>query len=108
MCQLFWRKLRQKRKVTDLSLLPPCASTLKKHTARARYIAKIWKHAYVPYQSLDLFQNNGSLEIDRNINWIERAYLTNVESLFKETEDKKLKIMFKMSKQMNLMRMMGK
>lgn len=52
-----------------------------KHTARAHYIAK----ACVPLQRIDSFENNGWLP-ERTIDWIERAYPSEVENLFIETE----------------------
>ena len=41
---MFWAKSRK----PDLSSLPPCSSSLRKHTSRAQYVAKIWKHATFP------------------------------------------------------------
>ena len=75
--KLFWSRSRKNGKVPDLSLLPPCASSLMKHTARAHYIAKIWKQAIIPFQSIDSFVNNGWLP-DGSIDWIEQAYPSNV------------------------------
>ena len=79
--KLFWSRLRKNGKVVDLSLLPPCSSTLKKHTARSHYIAKIWRLASFPVQCLDSFLNNGWL-IDGNIDWIECPYPSVIEKLF--------------------------
>ena len=40
---MFWAKLRKNGKVLDLSLLPPCLSSLiKKDIQLAHYVAKIW------------------------------------------------------------------
>ena len=79
--KLFWSRLRKNGKVPDLSLLPPCASTLRRHSARAHYVAKIWKQACSPLQHIDSFSNNGWLP-DGSVDWIERAYPSDVESLF--------------------------
>ena len=57
--KIFWKRLRKDGKVVDLSLLPPCSSTLRKHTARAHFIAKMWKLASYPLQHLDSFEDNG-------------------------------------------------
>ena len=58
---MFWAKLRKNGKVPDLSSLPPCSSSLKKHTSRAHYVAKIWKPASLPLQHIDSFVNHGWL-----------------------------------------------
>ena len=63
--------------------MPPCATTLKKHTARANYICRIWKNAIHPQQNLDAFENNGWLP-DGNIDWIDSAYPDDVKMLFSE------------------------
>lgn len=82
--KLFWKHWRNKGKVVDLSLLPPCAPTLRKHTARAHYIAKIWKHANIPMQDIDSFVNYSWLA-DGNVDWIEVPYPTDVADLFGES-----------------------
>ena len=71
--EMFWNKLRRYGKFYDLSLLPLCASTLRKHTARANYICHIWKNAINPLQNLEPFENNGWLA-DGNIEWINKPY----------------------------------
>ena len=78
---MFWAKLRKNGKVPDLSLLPPCSSALKKHTARAHYVAKIWKDASKPLQNIDSFIGYGWLE-DGNIDWIDAAFPEKLESIF--------------------------
>ena len=80
---LFWAKLRKKGKVPDLSSLPPCSSSLKKHTSRAHYVAKIWKQATLPLQQIDSFVNYGWSE-DGSIDWIDKAFPEELESLFAE------------------------
>ena len=81
--KLYWNFVKKNGKVPDLSLLPPCSSSLKKHTARSHYIASIWKKAFIPYQNIDTFSNFGWFP-DGKIDWIDRAYPENVELLFSE------------------------
>jgi hypothetical protein len=81
--KLFWSRTRKNGKVPDLSLLPPCASSLMKHTARAHYVAKIWRQANIPLQTIGSYVGNGWLP-DGSIDWIDRAYPANVESLLLE------------------------
>ena len=51
--EIFVRKFEQKEKLTDLSLLPSCASNLNLHTKRANYIARIYKQANNLVMNLD-------------------------------------------------------
>ena len=78
--KLFWNRTRKNGKVPDLSLLPPCASSLMKHTSRAHYVAKIWRQAIIPNQTIGSYVGNGWLP-DGSIDWIDRAYPENVECL---------------------------
>ena len=81
--RMFWARLRKNGKVPDLSSLPPCSSALKKHTSSAHYVAKMWKQAVVPLQSIDLFENCGWLA-DGSVDWIDTAYPEDLECLFAE------------------------
>ena len=58
-------------------------SSLKKHTARAHYVAKIWKQATLPLPQIDSFVNHGWLA-DGSIDWIDAAFQEEIESLFVE------------------------
>ena len=81
--KLFWSRTRKNGKVPDLSLLPLCSSSLMKHTARVHYVAKIWRQANIPLQTIGSYVGNGWLP-DGSIDWIDRAYPANVESLLLE------------------------
>ena len=81
---MFWAKLRKNGKVPDLSSLPPCSSSLKKHTSRAHYVSKIWKQAIFPLQHIDSFVNNCWLA-DGSIDWIDVAFPKELESIFAES-----------------------
>ena len=83
-CKMFWNHYRKKGKVPDLSLLPPCASSLRKHTSRAYFVAKIWKHAHIPVQNTGSFTDHGWFA-DGSIDWIDEAYPKNVDDLFEES-----------------------
>ena len=80
---MFWAKLRKSGKVPDLSSLPPCYSSLKKHTARAHHVAKIWKQATMPLQQIDAFEESGWFA-DGSVEWIDKAFPEEIESLFAE------------------------
>ena len=87
--KLFWSRTRKNGKVPDLSLLPPCASSLSKHTARAHHVAKIWRQANIPLQSVGKFSDNGWLA-DGSIDWIIQAYPSNVASILLDNERSRL------------------
>ena len=42
---MFWNKLENSNQSIDMSLLPPCRSSLKKSLSRASYVARMWRRA---------------------------------------------------------------
>ena len=46
--QIFWEKFHKENKIMDLSLLPPCQSSLELRCKRANFIAKMWRDASNP------------------------------------------------------------
>ena len=65
---IFWKKLNKTSKVSDISLLPPCMSSLKKQANHANFIARMWRKASEPKMNLNKPQFNGwmaDLKIDR-------------------------------------------
>ena len=66
----FGKKIQKNKKVTDITLIPPCASSLMKHTNRAHYVMKMWKQAVMPLMDVGDPSNNGWLP-DGGINWID-------------------------------------
>jgi hypothetical protein len=82
---IFWRKISQEHKVVDISLLPPCSDSLRKHAARANYVARIWRRACYPIMAMEDPQFHGwlpSLATD----WIEEAYPEDVSELLVERD----------------------
>ena len=77
---IFWRKIKKENKVIDISLLPPCQSSLKKHTVRSNYVARMWRRASMPVMSLDDPQNHGWLP-DLKTDWIDEPYPEDVTEL---------------------------
>ena len=78
---IFWRKMSQEHKVVDISLLPPCSDSLRKHAARANYVARIWRRACYPIMAMEDPQLP-SLETD----WIDEAYPEDVSELLVERD----------------------
>ena len=60
-------------------------SSLMKHTSRAHYVAKMWRQANIPFQSIGLFSDNGWFP-DGSIDRIDQAYPSNLECLLMENE----------------------
>ena len=85
--KLFWARLRKNDRVPDLATLPPCSSTLRKHTTHSHYVTKMWRRAGAPLQSLDHFKNYGWLP-DGTIDWVDEVLPKNIEALFKESSEK--------------------
>ena len=56
----------------DLSLLPPCQSSLELHCKHANFIAKMWRDASNPMLLSDSLVMHGWLQ-DMNIEWIKEA-----------------------------------
>ena len=50
---IFWRKISQEHKIVDISQLPPCSDSLRKHVARANYVARIWRRACYPLMAME-------------------------------------------------------
>ena len=46
--KIFWRNFARDEGIADLSLLPPCESSLLLHISRANYVARIWRQASLP------------------------------------------------------------
>ena len=71
--ELFHKKYAKQNKVVNLSLLPPCKSTLEKHLQRANYVARIWKCCGISntdYPHPSQYGWNAVLEIE----WVQRNF----------------------------------
>ena len=56
--KMYRNHLHKNGKVPDISLLPPCATSLLKHTIRSHYVAKMWKLACLCKRNLSSFQES--------------------------------------------------
>ena len=83
---IFWKNLKQKNKITDISLLPPCSTSLQKKSLRANYVANMWRHAKYPILGLGPITDHGWLE-DGKPDWINIAYPEDVASLLSVIDD---------------------
>jgi len=73
----------------DISLLPPCRTSLKKHCQRANYQSYIWKHAHVAQVEMSSpsgcgwkIDNSGKLVID----WIEDPLPQNLADIMAQDD----------------------
>ena len=71
--EMFTKKHNHQNKVIDLSVLPPCQSSLFLHIERANYVAAMWKHTNQAMLELPEISNH-RWNIDGSINWIIDAF----------------------------------
>ena len=83
--QIFWEKLQKDNKIIDLSLLPPCQSSLELHCKRANFVAKMWRDASNPMLLSDNPVMHGWLP-DMNIEWIKEAYPSDITELLFDSD----------------------
>ncbi len=65
---MFWEKFDKKKKIVDLSLLPPCKANLQYHIIRSNYVADIFRHADQLVLAVKDPANHG-WDRDRKIVW---------------------------------------
>ena len=89
--ELFWERMERNNKITDLSFLSPCKSSLAKHISyiRSNYIAYMWRNAYRPIINLESPTNHGWLP-DLKIDWVEEPYPEDVTELLAASDNKTL------------------
>ena len=69
----------------DLSLLPPCQSSLKLHCKFVNFVAKMWRDASNPMLLSDNLVMYGWLPV-MNIEWIKEAYPSDISELLFDTD----------------------
>lgn len=67
--KIFWRNYSRENRITDLSLLPPCQSSLLLHIQRASYVAIIWQQASTPMMEIEDPKYHGWQE-DLTEDWV--------------------------------------
>ena len=78
--KIFWRNFSRDKKITDLSLLPPCKDSLVKHIKRSNYIAHIWRQASLPMIEQGDPSNHG-WKADFSVDWISQPYPEDISEL---------------------------
>ena len=82
----FQKVYKQKNKIIDLSLSPPCQQTLKLHCRRCNYVTKIWKSSDVSVVQAPAIVNHGWNE-EYEIKWAEVAFPDDVEEILLLNEE---------------------
>lgn len=88
---IFWANFKKKR-IVDLSLIPPCTKSLKLHSARANYVARMWRHASSPKLELESPTLHG-WDTDLSLKWVEQPYPDDIAELLvqqTETDDEEI------------------
>ena len=67
--EIFSKKHSVENKIIDLSLLPPCQTSLRLHTLRASFISAMWKRSMEPVVELPSVKDNGWDDLGK-IEWI--------------------------------------
>ena len=78
--KMFLQKFENEKKITDLSLLPPCQSNLKLHIKRSNYVASIFRQAGRLMMDLDDQANHGWDE-SGSVVWSDVCYPDDVAEL---------------------------
>ena len=78
--KMFLQKFENEKKITDLSLLPPCQSNLKLHIKRSNYVASIFRQAGRLMMDLDDPANHGWDE-SGSVVWSDVCYPDDVAEL---------------------------
>ena len=78
--QTFKRKYESENRISDLSLLPPCKSSLYLHILRSCYVARIWRLSLTSCPPLPAVENHGWTE-EHQVKWIETAFPDDVSSI---------------------------
>ena len=83
--KIFWRTFARDKKITDLSLLPPCGASLRKHIQRSSYVASLWRQANDPQISVGDATNHG-WKTDLTPDWIDEPYPEDIAELLIESD----------------------
>ena len=78
---IFWRNFAIDKKITDLSLLPPCSSSLERHIRCANFVARIWRQASCPIIESEEPNWHGRNN-DFTVDWISDPYPKDISEFF--------------------------
>ena len=87
--KIFWRNFSRDERITDLSLLPPCKSSLLLHISRANYVARIWRQASLPLMDVEAAEMHGWKD-DLSEEWVTVPYPDDILELLIDIDDDEL------------------
>eukprot|EP00794_Sanderia_malayensis_P000672 gene671-biopygen976 len=87
--KIFWKNYSGESRITDLSLLPPCQSSLLLHIKRANYVARIWRQASIPIMEIEDPSYHGWQE-DLTENWVTVPFPEDITELLVDLPDEDL------------------
>ena len=82
---MFNKKVSQRTKATDISLLPPCCSVFQLHATRSLYVAKMWRSTPIAQIAMPEITNFGWDNIGTPI-WIRDVFPEDVTELLISNE----------------------
>ncbi len=82
---LFQRTYESKKKIIDLSLLPPCKSSLSLQILRTCYVARIWRPSLTAQLQPPAIENHGWTN-ECQVKWIEAAFPEDIAMILMNSE----------------------
>ena len=83
---MFMKKQTKENKVIDLSVIPPCFTSLYLQMKRANYVAVVWKRREHPQMLFPRIEEHG-WQADCSINWIEEQFPDGISDLLYEEDE---------------------
>ena len=83
---MFMKKQTKENKVTDLSVIPPCLTSLYLQIKRKNYVAAVWKRTEHPKTLFTIIEEHG-WQADCSINWIEEPFPDDFSDLLYEEDE---------------------
>ena len=74
------KKYKKDNKIVEISLLPPCCSTLRLHILRANTVAFLWRQSQNAITDVPDITTNGWINYDE-IKWVEPVFPQEIEIL---------------------------
>ena len=74
------KKYKKDNKIVEISLLPPCCSTLRLHILRANTVAFLWRQSQNAITDVPDITTNGWINYDE-IKWVESVFPQEIENL---------------------------
>ena len=87
--KVFWKNYSRENRITDLSLLPPCQSSLFLHIKRANYVARIWRQASTPIMEIEDPKHHGWQE-DLTEEWVTVPFPEDITELLVDMTEEEL------------------